>query len=386
MKVIVFISEDFYFLSHRKEILQQLKLYNIHSTIVTNVSDRVKEMENVGLPYVHFNLNRKSLSPLSVIKGGWSYAKIINQYTPDLIFAVALKPIVCILIARFFIRRKIPNLFAFAGLGVSFAENTKNFKLSISRYGMGFLFRMFLKRKRNYCLFQNDDDKKLFISKHWVSKRNSFIIPGVGVDINQFRPKYDASSKNLRFLFVGRLLFDKGIQYILDACKSLKKEGFKFTFNIAGIIDDTNPSCVSNDLMQEMHENGTIQWLGERKDIPTIMCSNDIFVFPSVYREGVPKVLLEASAAGLPMITTDTPGCRDIVKNEINGIIIKPYSLHNLITAMKYCIKNPEMLEKWGKISRQNALKEFSTETIIEKHRNLINTINGYEKIENKQL
>ncbi len=176
-------------------------------------------------------------------------------------------------------------------------------------------------------------------------------------------------------------MWDKGIRELVNACRILKRKGLSFKCQIAGLPDTANKASVPISFIEEQHRLGLIEWLGPRRDVPELMSAADCFVFPSIYREGVPKVLLEASAAGLPMITTDMPGCRDVVKTGYNGIVVRPGDAIALAEAMEKCILNRSQLPIWGANARRKAESEYGIEGVIKRHVEIFQTIATRHKL-----
>lgn len=371
-KILFCISEDFYFLSHRKDLYIRLAEAGLSMHLATNADEYQIELERLGINFYQVDLNRKSLSPASVIIGASRYIKIFKKVKPDLIIAVALKPIVCAALAAKF----IPNtklLCAFAGLGITFSGNSRNLRLALIRFAFSKTFPMLLDNKNCRCLFQNNDDADLFIEKKWIKPQASNIINGAGVNLNEFTPRSWHKTTHPKFLFAGRLLWDKGVRELVEACRLLKAKGYNFTCKIAGLIDETNPNAVPIKYIESAHKSRLIDWLGERSDMPKVLKEADCFVFPTLYREGVPKVLLEASATAIPIITTQMPGCKDVVEDEKTGLLVKPRSIEGLAAAMERCILQPHLLQQWGTAAYDKALRLYGIESVVARHLDIIN-------------
>lgn len=367
MKLLAFISEDFYFLSHRVGLLTGLQKLGWEVTLVTNLRACEAEVRAVGIPVRHVDLDRRSLSPVSVMKGAISYLQIVRATQPDLLMAVALKPILAVTTARFLGVRQ-PVLCAFAGLGTAFSGNSRSFSIRAARWGMERVFGPLLNKCQIECLFQNHDDAHLFLSQKWTVAERTHVIPGSGVVLEDFPTKSWHNHSRVVFLFAGRMLWDKGIQELISACRLLKQRGFSFVCRIAGLIDPESKAAVPQAFIEEQHAKGVIEWLGPRRDVIRLMSESDCFVFPTRYREGIPRVLLEASAAGLPMITTDMPGCREVVRSGYNGLVVPPGDVERLAAAMETCMRNREQLPRWGNHARKQAEAEYGVEKVIRRH------------------
>lgn len=368
MRILTLISEDFYFLSHRKELLLGLKKAGLDPILVTNITGPYRNITELNIPFHCLNIKRKSLSPLSVLRVALAYNRIIRVEKSDLVFAVALKPILAATLAGFLGARR-PMLCAFAGLGTAFSEMSQmNWKILIIRKILNVALPLLLKHPTCYCLFQNSDDASLFLENRWTVRKNTYIINGAGVDLKLYKLREAGSQEKICFIFAGRLLWDKGIRELIEACKILKAKRLNFECAVAGLIDTANVFAVPVSVMEDADAGGFIKWLGPRKDIPELLRQADCFVFPSIYREGVPRVLLEASAAGLAIITTNMPGCREVVVDGETGVLIAPRDAVKLAAAMENFITNPGIMRKLGLNARKKAEAEFSVETVIDKH------------------
>lgn len=373
-KILFCISEDFYFLSHRKDLYLQMAQAGLSMHLATNVKKNKSEIEKLGIRFSQVDLDRRSLSPLSVFVGAYRYLRIFRRVKPDLIIAVALKPIVCASLAT----KILPNMrlvCAFAGLGVTFSGNSEKISLKLIRFIFSTALPMLVNNKKCRCLFQNKDDADLFIENKWVTAQASYIINGAGVNLDDFTPRVWDTRPHINFLFAGRLLWDKGLKELVEACRFLKAKGYVFTCNIAGLIDKTNAQAVPIAYIEDAHRCGLVNWLGERTDMPRILKNADCFVFPTLYREGVPKVLLEASATAIPSITTRMPGCKDVVEHEITGLLVNPKSVIDLASAMERCILQPHLLQVWGAAAYDKAVNLYGIDKVVTRHFEIIDDI-----------
>ncbi len=378
-RLMFFISEDFYFLSHRKELLLGLQSRGFDVSLVTRLAADRRETEATGLRIHNVDLDRKSLSAFKLARQSWHYVRLIRQHKPDLLVPVALKPIVLAAVAGML--TKTPILCVFAGLGVAFARHTRSLKLWAARHALETCFQGLLTNSRTYCLFQHEEDRSHFVSRNWTTRERSWVISGAGVNLAQFTTKKWESGKVVRFLFVGRLLWDKGIRFLVEACRELQARGVRFECWIAGLIDSANPSAVPVSYIEEQHVAGVIRWLGPQKNVPGLLIQADCLVFPSVYREGVPRVLLEASAAGIPIITSDSVGCREVVQNEWNGLLVSPGDPRALADAMERIAVGRVDIRKMGLNARKRAEELYQTQTVLDEHIRLLLTIAAEQRL-----
>jgi glycosyltransferase involved in cell wall biosynthesis len=206
---------------------------------------------------------------------------------------------------------------AVAGMGYVFTSN--DLRARLLRPIVRSLMRLALNGQRSRLILQNRDDVELFRATGCVDQSRIQLIPGSGVDCSRFTARTSSlENKPFRVLLASRLLWDKGIAEYIDAARALKAEKRTISFLLAGNPDPGNPASVPESVVKEWENEGLIEWLGHIDDMPSLFSTVDLVVLPS-YREGLPKTLIEAAACGLPIITTDVPGCREVVINEVDG-------------------------------------------------------------------
>jgi glycosyltransferase involved in cell wall biosynthesis len=214
-------------------------------------------------------------------------------------------------------------------------------------------------------LFQNPDDQALFAQHKIIHPQHASIIKGSGVDLQQFA--FSAMPKGkIKIILVARMLWDKGVGEFVKAATVLKQQGVDADFLLVGPVDAGNPKSISIDQLEEWRKSGVVKWLGERTDIPQLVTKSHIAVLPS-YREGLPKSLIESAAIGRPIITTNVPGCREVVKEGGNGFLVPARDSEKLAATIKRLIDNPKLLTTMGKKSRLMAEQEFSIQKVTSK-------------------
>jgi glycosyltransferase involved in cell wall biosynthesis len=213
--------------------------------------------------------------------------------------------------------------------------------------------------------FQNPDDLAVFIDKGIVSKEKTVLIKGSGVDTSIFKTTPEVEGLPVVVL-ASRMLWAKGIQEFVDAVRILSDSGVKARFALVGKSDPANPSAIPTDQLQSWNEGGVVEWWGHKSDMPGVFGQSHIVCLPSSYGEGVPKVLIEAAACGRAIVTTNTPGCREIVRHGENGLLIPVRDSKALADALRTLIENPDMRARMGARGREIAVAEFSEEKVIE--------------------
>ncbi len=298
---------------------------------------------------------------------------IYKKINPDLILHFTIKPNIYGTLASKFLG--IPCINNITGLGMIFNKNTFLYKFVIFLYKVSQPFA-------TKIFFQNLDDMKLFQKYKIVPKKIMDTVPGSGVNINKFSPIKKNSSKKFVFLFSGRLLRDKGIGEYVEAAEIVAQKYKKTEFHVIGMINEYNPNSVSNDQMSEWIKKGNIKFFGETDNVIEFLKQTDCIVFPSYYREGIPKTLLEAASMEIPIITTNNIGCKDVVDDGINGFICKTKDINNLVDKMVEMLKLPnEKRIKMGKKGREKVLTNFDEKIVIKKYINAINEKLNQNKI-----
>ena len=317
-----------------------------------------------GINVINLDLRRGEVSLFSDILMFMKLINILQKIKPDIIHNVALKPILYGNMAAL-LTNVHSSINSFAGLGYIFISNS--LKAKVINSILKIVFRIILNGKNNRIIFQNEDDLKLMVSKKFVKKNISTIIRGSGVDKKKFR--YTVENNNTQnIVLASRLLWDKGIGEFVKASKIIKKKNYKnLRFIIVGKIDDQNPSSISKKKLLYWQEKKIIEWWGFNEDINKVYEQSNIVCLPS-YREGLPKSLIEAAACGRAIITTDVPGCREIVINDYNGKLVPKKNASLLAKAILELINDNYMRNRMGKNGLKYFKDNFTIEHIISQH------------------
>lgn len=362
-KLLYLVTEAGYFFSHRYPLAkaaQQQGYKVIVATVPGRYQNRLIAEGFTVYPLRH--MTRTGLNPFKQFLSLFEIYTLYRKEKPDVVHHVAMKPVLYgSIAARLAGVKKVVN--ALTGLGYLFIS--PHFKARFLRFlvwkGFHFLFQ-----KRGWVLIlQNKDDFTLF--SQIVPSQNLALIRGSGVDINQFAPlKKKVSNKRLKITVVARMLWDKGIGEAIEAVKRLKEKGLDCELVLAGGIDAQNPSGISQCIIEKWVQQGFCTWLGNVEDIAGLYQKSDVALLPS-YREGLPKSLLEAAACGLPIITTDVPGCREIVTPNKTGFLVPAKTVEPLAHALEKLFRDKELSHRLGAEGRKMVEKHFSLETVIQK-------------------
>jgi glycosyltransferase involved in cell wall biosynthesis len=311
------------------------------------------------------NLDRKGTNPIKDLKLFFEYFLLFRRLKPDLVINFTIKPNIYGSISAGLLG--IPSISVITGLGYVFIRESWLTKLVKLLYWLAFRFN-------RAVVFLNSEDLSTLGN---ISKRKSFLIESEGIDIKHFDPTLckEAKKDEFTFLFVGRLLTDKGIYELIKAFEKLKREKPKVKLIIVGSPDEGNPNSVSKGELEKWVKEGLIEWHGFQEDVRPFYCMADCVVLPS-YREGISRVLLEAMAMEKPIITTDAPGCRNVCVDGVNGFLVKPRDVGSLYLAMKKIVElEDKKLREFGKIGRMLAEEKYSVEKIVGEYINLIEAV-----------
>lgn len=318
-----------------------------------------QQIKDMGATPIEFKLQRTGLNPLNDVKSILELKLIMKDNKIDLVFPYTVKPVIYGSMAANMC--KTPVISLITGLGYAFTGLTSKARL-LQRFNE-MLYKLSI-RKNKVIVFQNKDDYQLFLDRKVVSKQQKVdFVSGSGVNLNQFTFKEKNASDKVSFLLVARLIEEKGIALYMEAAKILKAKYPNAEFHLIG-APETSPSAISEIELNELHKEGIIVFHGKQSNIEEHLHNNDVFVLPSYYREGLPRTTLEACACGNPIITTDSVGCRESVKEGVNGFLIEPQNLDALVKPMEFFITNPEKIKEMGINSRKYAEERFDVKII----------------------
>ncbi len=364
LKVLMVLNDLAWFWSHRLPLANGILARGWDLTVATHGAASDEKMKAMGVEGIDLADPGEKLNPIAELKLIASIAKAIRNADADIIHAITLRHAFYTgLMARLFGHQK-KIIFTIAGLGSFFSSqklSTKILRVFIIPF-MRFAFR----HKNAAIIFQNPDDFKLMRACSAVGSSQSVIIRGSGVDLQKF-PFAEIPGGDPVLLFSSRLLKEKGLGEFVSAARLLKEKGVKARFEVAGAASDENPRCFKPQTVQAWHDEGLIHWHGQISDMPALIKQCTIFVLPSYYREGVPKVSLEALSVGRPVITTDMPGCRETVEDGVNGFLVLPKDPVELAEKIETLLSDPARLKAMGKASRAKAESEFGVDFVVER-------------------
>lgn len=362
-KLFMVVNVDWFFLSHRKEIALAAQKAGWEVAIVTADTGRLKEIEALGLRTVDLPMSRSGMNILQELRTLHFLWKLYRKERPDVVHHVGMKTILWgTLAARFARVRGVVN--AISGLGGFFAEENKGLLARL----MPKVLRFAHHRKNLLCIFQNDDDKGLYIKHGIISAGQARFIKGSGVNLNDFRYTPEPEEGKLKVVLTARMIVEKGIFVLTEAAEKLRpKYGEAVEFQLIGGLDD-HPGAITEEQLQEVCDGQYIRWLGYRTDVKALLMQCHIVAFPSYYMEGLPKSLIEADAIGRPVITCNSVGCKEAVIDGYNGFLIPTRDVDALAEKLDRLLSDKMLRRQMGRNSREYAEKYFSIDSVVEKH------------------
>lgn len=362
-KLLLVVNEDRFFLSHRKQIALTAQSEGFDVRVVCKDTGQRNVVESLGVPMIELPINPTGMNIKEEIKTFRFLYNLYKQENPEIVHHVGLKNILWGSLAAKFARvNAVVN--AVSGLGVLFSGSEPSFTAKSVLNVMRFANR----GMRVAEIFQNSDDRRLFLERHVVQPDQCEFIKGSGVDLNKFSYTPDPDSEILRVIFTARMVKEKGTLTLIEAAEKLRSEfEGKAEFLLCGLLSN-NPKGIKREELERLCDGKYIKWLGHRNDVCELLRSSHIMAFPSYYREGVPLSLIEACAAGRPIITCDSIGCRDTVDDGVNGFLIPPNDSGALADRLRTLFLDKALRQKMGEAGRAKAEKEFSIESVVDKH------------------
>jgi glycosyltransferase involved in cell wall biosynthesis len=358
-RVLFVVASDWYFYCHRMALAQRVAAagYDVH--VATPSGRYCGAIRTAGLHHHPIQIDRQGRNPFKDMATIKRLTDLYRALGPELVHHVALKPIIYGSIAAKI--TKVPIVVnAMPGMGYIFGSD-QILSLMI-RPAVMTAFRLLVNGANSRVILQNRDDMAKWISWHVMRQDRIVIIRGSGVDTDVFRPVPEPPDPP-RVVLPSRLLFDKGIGEFVEAARLLRQRGVNARFALVGEGDPGNPASVPPQQLFRWQSEGVVELLGWHDDMAQVLAQSHIVCLPS-YGEGLPKALLEAASCGKAIVTTDVPGCRDVVRHGANGLLVPPRQAAPLAEALEQLIRDGDLRRAMGSRGRERALAEFSLETI----------------------
>jgi glycosyltransferase involved in cell wall biosynthesis len=366
-KVVLFANTDWYLYNFRMSFARTLREEGFEVILLSPDGEYGPKLRDLGFCWHAVPMNRRSLNPLRELALVMWLARFFAREKPQIVHGFTIKSAVYGSLASKL--ASVPaRVNAVAGMGYVFTSG--DLKARVLKPLVRQVMRLALNGRDSILVLQNPDDIRLFEAARIVNEKAIRLIKGSGVDLTRFKMKGGAGQEPglpLRALLAARLVWDKGIAEYVEAARLLRREHRTVRFLLAGSPDDGNPASVSAAVVEGWVKEGLVEWLGQVSDMPKLFSEVDVMVLPS-YREGLPKALIEAAACGLPLITTDAPGCREVVSESgVDGISIPVRDVPALAAAIRLLDDDREMGRKLGLAAREKALINFDERIVIEK-------------------
>ena len=360
MKLIYVLTEDWFFYSHFIERAAAARSAGWDVAVMTHFSRHADMIRARGLRVIPLYIDRRSVDPRREIDVIRQIYRIYRDEKPDMVHHVALKPVLYGgIAARLAGIKRVVN--APVGMGYIFTSNS--FKARLLRPLVALGLRFVLNPRGSKVIFENRDDRDSLIAGGYVRHEDAILIRGSGIDTGLFQPQPEAPGIPIVIL-TARMLWDKGVGEFVAASRLLKSRGIKARFFLVGSPDPLNRTSIDEKTLQNWNKEGVVEWLGFRSDIQKLVGESAIVCLPS-YREGLPRSLLEALACGKPVVTTDVPGCREVVVEGVNGRLVPARNAAALAGALAELISSSEKRGSMGQAGRKMAEEEFSQKRII---------------------
>lgn len=362
-KLFIVVNVDWFFLSHRLPVALAAQKVGWDVTIVTADTGKLRDVEAIGLKTINLPMSRSGMNIKEELGTLHFLRKLYKREEPDVVHHVGMKTILWgTLAAKFAGVNGVVN--AISGLGGFFAEDNKGMMARV----MPKVLKFSHDRKNLLCIFQNNEDKGLYVRNGIIKEEQSRYIKGSGVDLKEFCYTPEPVDGKIRVILTARMIVEKGVFILTEAAEKLrsKYEG-KVEFLLVGGIDD-HPGAITKEQLDAVCDGMYIQWLGYRTDVKELLQSSHIVAFPSYYMEGLPKSLIEADAIGRPVITCNSVGCKETVIDGYNGYLIPTKNVDALVEKLDLLLSDAALRQEMGRNARKYAEENFSIDVVIERH------------------
>jgi len=359
-KMLFTVTEDWAFCSHRLPTAFAARDAGYEVVIAARMDKHQCQIKALGFRTVPWAIKRENLNPFGELWAIMDLYRIYREERPDACYHVAIK---CIIYGSIAARlARVPSCInLFSGMGVVFISDS--FKFRMIRRFVTPVLRWAFSPPSVRLHVQNGDDQALLNGLNISSADRTDLIPGSGLDIENFPATPEPANTTPKAVVVARMLWDKGIGELVEAARLLKARGIKIDIELVGAPDPANPASIPESQLKAWQDEGLISWLGRRSDVADLLKNSHIAVLPS-YREGMPRSLLEAAAIGRPLVAFDTPGCRDLVHDGVNGILVPFQNVTALAGALEKLATDAALRKRMGQQARLDIETTYCTTAI----------------------
>jgi len=362
-RLLFVVNDAAFFLSHRLPIALGAQRSGYEVRVASMPGPAVADIKKYGFSHVELPLTRSGKNPVFELLTLFSIYRLFLDWRPDLVHLVTIKPVIYgNIAARLAGVRSV--VAAVSGLGFVFMAD--GWRASFVRIGVRWLYRFAFGKKNLRVIFQNPDDRDALLEMAALDPRKVEMIRGAGVDLSHY-PVIPEPDGEVVVSLAARLLVDKGVAEFIEAARHLKQRGVEVRFCLIGDTDPGNPSSLTNNDLDALRAEGLVELLGFRRDVAQLFANSHIVVLPS-YREGLPRVLVEAAACGRAVVTTDVPGCRDAIEPDVTGLLVPVRDPFALADAIQRLANDPKLRQQMGRAGRELAEREFAIEKVVLRH------------------
>ncbi|MFX4228154.1 MAG: glycosyltransferase family 4 protein [Porticoccaceae bacterium] len=363
-RLLIVVNNLSFFISHRLEIGLAAKQSGYVVTVLgPENAEAAQYLKKQGLSVQEIDVAQEDHGLWGQTRFLWAVYRLCREFRPTVCHMITLKTFLVAGVASrlALVPRRIG---AVSGLGYFFISAEWRIRISRAIYRPLFWFAM--TGRNTEVIFQNQDDQLVLQNYAGIDPAQTHLIPGSGVDLQKFSPQPEPESP-VTFVLIGRMLKDKGVMEFVEAARILRESGADARFVLAGLPDETNPASVSRQTLEQFTAEGTVSWIGYCDNPAELIAASHVVVLPS-YREGFPRVLIEAAAAGRPAIASDVPGCRHAILDGITGILVPVRDAKSLADAMLSLMQDTQLRLAMGVSARELAEKKYSVDSVVAAH------------------
>jgi glycosyltransferase involved in cell wall biosynthesis len=335
----------------RSDLMREFLKIGHRVVVIAPRDEWSKDIEALGCEFIDLKVDRKGVNPFKDLTYTLKLTKLLLALHADIALCYTIKPVLYGSIASWL--SGVPQRIAITtGLGYTFSTNNWINTVTKCLYKFALMFA-------SQVWFLNKDDLSIFLEGSLVKKSKTFILPGEGVDVEYYKPVSN-STEGLTFTLISRMLWDKGVGLFAECAEEIKKTHPHINFLLVGPVDPGNPQGIPLKTLNEWNDKGFLSYLGSINDVRDVLKNTTCLVHPTYYKEGLPRILMEANSMGIPCITTDIPGCRDVIKDAHNGLLVNPISAHHVKKKILHFLQlgDNEKLDL-SKNARQHTVERF---------------------------
>lgn len=357
-RLLLVVNTDFFFLSHRLPLALAAREQGWHVVVATADTGRAEEVRGHGLEHVSLRMTRSETGALGELRSVIELVCLLRRIKPDVVHLVATKSVLYGGLAAL-TTRQMGVIYAITGSGYLLGDLTSRVLQRLARR----VFRLVLHRRRSVTIFQNVEDRAFFVDHGMVRRAQTVLIRGSGVDAEAWSVQQEPEQPVV--LLASRLFAEKGVRTFVEAVARIKQAYPAARCVLVGAPADALPTGIDESELRDWVNDGVVEWWGYRSDMPEVLGACSVFVLPTYHREGVPRVLLEAGAAQRSVVTTDIPGCRDVVIDGETGLLVQPKDPEQLAAAVIRLLGDDELRHRLGAALRVRVADQFALADVV---------------------